>query len=49
MTIYYVTLTHSPKCVLISPGAIQFTLILSSPSSLANAIVKPNKAVLLTQ
>ena len=42
-------LTTELKWVLITPGAIQLTLILSEASSLARALVSPNRAVLLTE
>lgn len=37
------------KLVLTKPGAKQFTLMFSGPSSTESALVKPNKAVLLTE
>ena len=41
-------LTASPNLVLMRPGAIPFTLILSRASSEASDLVKATKAVLLT-
>lgn len=45
----YCKLTGFEKFVLITPGAIQFTRILLDANSVANILVSPNNAVLLTE